>query len=91
MEPVFHKPEQVDIEAISRLVRDAFDRLDGTQWSVEARATFFPISPEFEYRGTIATRIALWLPYYDSLHERGEGRHCFGPADASVYALNFRG
>jgi hypothetical protein len=110
MEPVFHKPEQIDIEAISRLVRDAFDRHVGTQWSVEARATFhgevepgklaqafassffsevcvvdrrivgivhyaaqgfFPISPEFEYRGTVATRMALWLPCYESLHERG--------------------
>jgi len=29
---------------------------------------FFPISPEFEHCGTVATRLALWLPYYDSLH-----------------------
>ena len=49
---------------------------------------FFPISPECEYCGTVVTRMALWLPYYNSLRGRATSANPSVNADAPVRVFN---
>jgi GNAT superfamily N-acetyltransferase len=51
---------------------------------------FSPISPEFQHNGTVATRMALWLPYYELLHGSGRSANLSLNPDASPAALTRR-